>query len=257
MTTSSSAPRGRLGEVFALYLAVLVAIRIVIALFRGVLWDAPLALVPILFMYAPVWLLRARGEDPDAYPLAVPAFEERDVWTTALRLNALAILAIFPAWVVLYHFWQTTWFPEVLHVACDVGVRGACGVALPGVPVWVAPWFLPKLVAYHLFFVAIPEEMFYRGYMQSRLDERFGTPWRLGGADLGWGWLLTNLLFAFGHSIVDFQWWHFAIFFPSLVFGWMRARTGGVMAGAFFHAWCNVTVTTLDVFYGLVQPDSL
>ena len=68
------------------------------------------------------------------------------------------------------------------------------------------------------------------------------------------GWLLTCVLFAFGHSIVIFQWWHFAIFFPALVFGWMRARTGGVIAGALFHAWCNVTVNVLDALYGVVHP---
>jgi hypothetical protein len=61
-------------------------------------------------------------------------------------------------------------------------------------------------------------------------------------------------LFAFGHSLVQVQWWHFAIFFPSLVFGWMRARSGGVLAGAFFHAWANVTVHTLDTLYGIVPP---
>ena len=252
------AETGVIAEVLVLYLAVLVAIRVVLALFKGVLWDAPLALVPVLFMYAPVWLCRWRGVDPDQYPLAVPAFEERAVWTEALRLNAIAIAAIFPIWVLLYHQWQTAWFPMVLDLACDAGLGPACRVVLPEVaPTFALPTVLPKLIAYHLFFVAIPEEMFYRGYLQSRLDEHFGTPWRLAGASLGWGWLLTNVLFAFGHSIVDFQWWHFAIFFPSLVFGWMRARTGGVMAGAFFHAWCNVTVTTLDVMYGLVRPESL
>jgi membrane protease YdiL (CAAX protease family) len=61
-------------------------------------------------------------------------------------------------------------------------------------------------------------------------------------------------VFAAGHSIVQFQWWHFAIFFPSLVFGWMRARTGQVVAGAGFHAWSNVTVSTLDTLYGIVKP---
>jgi membrane protease YdiL (CAAX protease family) len=105
-----------------------------------------------------------------------------------------------------------------------------------------------------VFFVAIPEEFFYRGYMQSRLDELWTPKWRVLGADLGPGWLLTCLVFAFGHSVVVFQWWHFAIFFPALIFGWLRARTNGVIAGALFHAACNVTVNILDSLYGVVHP---
>jgi hypothetical protein len=111
-----------------------------------------------------------------------------------------------------------------------------------------------RIIGYHLFMAAIPEEFFYRGYIQTRLDEVFPTRWRIFGTDLGWGWLITCVLFAFGHSVVLFQWWHFAIFIPSLAFGWMRARTGGVIAGALFHAWCNIIVTTLDTLYGIVPP---
>ena len=66
--------------------------------------------------------------------------------------------------------------------------------------------------------------------------------------------ILATILFAFGHSIVVFQWWHFAIIVPGLVFAWMRARTGDVMAGAFFHAWCNITVTFLDIAYNIQEP---
>ena len=68
--------------------------------------------------------------------------------------------------------------------------------------------------------------------------------------------LWTCLLFAFGHSLVIFQWWHVFIIIPSLAFGWLRERTDGIVAGAFFHAWCNVAVTTLDTLYGIVPPST-
>jgi membrane protease YdiL (CAAX protease family) len=29
------------------------------------------------------------------------------------------------------------------------------------------------------------------------------------------------------------------VFFPSLVFGWLRLRTGSLLPGIFFHALCN------------------
>src|SRR5690606_1514339 len=118
--------------------------------------------------------------------------------------------ALVIPWLVAYHLWQTRVFGFELQ--------------------WTWPSSTLMLIGYHLFFVAIPEEFFYRGYLQTRLDEIWRPRWELWGAKLGPGWLLTCLLFAFGHSLVQFQWWHFAIFFPSLVFGWMRARTGGVVA---------------------------
>ena len=152
----------------------------------------------------------------------------------------------------LYHFWQTVWFPQILEELWSTTSLGPASrpAGLPGRSAWW-PADPPDIIGYHLFFVALPEEMFYRGYMQSRLDEVWRPRWRILGADLGVGWLVTCVVFAFGHSLVVFQWWHFAIFFPSLVFGWLRARTGDVMAGAFFHAWCNIGVVFLDTAYGI------
>jgi hypothetical protein len=34
----------------------------------------------------------------------------------------------------------------------------------------------------------------------------------------------------------------------------MRERTGGVAAGALFHATCNVLVVSMDTFYGVIPP---
>ncbi len=225
--------RAILVEQLALWLVTLLAIRAVVTAWE---WGAPefvLALVPVLFMYVPVWACRQQGLDPDAYPLALPGLKD-PVWREALWLNAVVIGIVGIPFVALYHLWQT-------HVM---------GYGYVGV--WPSsPWML---VGYHLFFVAIPEEMFYRGYMQTRLDEVWRPRWTVLGARLGPGWLLTCVLFAFGHSLVVFQWWHVAIILPSLVFGWMRARTRDVIAGALFHAWCNITVAFLDTLYGVVPP---
>ncbi|MCB9680381.1 MAG: CPBP family intramembrane metalloprotease [Alphaproteobacteria bacterium] len=246
-------------EVAVTTLVVLGIIRLVVQFLSGMWWDLPMAVVPILFMWAPVWTLQRRGIDPDRYPLAIPALGDRATWWRAARLAGTAILLVGPPFVLLYHLWQTWLFPTVLTSLCDAGVHGTCGLARTMArihPAWRPPALdrIALLVAYHLFFVGIPEEIFYRGYVQSRLDEVWAPRWRIAGATLGPGWLVTCLVFALGHSLVAFQWWHFAIFFPSLVFGWMRARSGGILAGAFFHAWSNVTVGILDVLYGLQQP---
>ncbi|HEY0711324.1 MAG TPA: CPBP family intramembrane glutamic endopeptidase [Polyangia bacterium] len=96
------------------------------------------------------------------------------------------------------------------------------------------------VAATQLLVVAVPEELFFRGYLQGRFDERWPPRSRLGGALVGRGWWLSAALFALGHVLVDFNPERIAVFVPGLVFGWMRARTGSLAAGATFHALCNV-----------------
>jgi membrane protease YdiL (CAAX protease family) len=60
---------------------------------------------------------------------------------------------------------------------------------------------------------------------------------------------LTCLIFAASHSIIAFRWWHFAIFFPSLVFGWLRDRTGGLVAPVLFHAASNLAMRHIGQLY--------
>ena len=43
-------------------------------------------------------------------------------------------------------------------------------------------------------FVGFGEENLYRGYMQSRLNEAFGRPYRFFGVPFGWGVFVTALL---------------------------------------------------------------
>jgi membrane protease YdiL (CAAX protease family) len=106
-----------------------------------------------------------------------------------------------------------------------------------------------------LVIIALPEEAFYRGYLQSRLDEAIpGFGWRKDpstglmlpirlrvlGASIGPALLVTSIIFALGHFATIREPARLAVFFPSLVFGWLRHRTKGIGAGLAFHALCNV-----------------
>jgi len=99
---------------------------------------------------------------------------------------------------------------------------------------------LGKLAFFQLALIAIPEELFYRGYLQFQLDRVWGRPWKILGAPVGKSLLVTSLLFAFSHSLISLQWWHFSIFFPALVFGWLREKTGSITASVLFHACSNI-----------------
>lgn len=88
--------------------------------------------------------------------------------------------------------------------------------------------------------VAFPEEFFFRGYFQERLQASFARRWRIFGISAGPGFFLCAALFALSHSLVSFQGWHSLIFFPALVFGWLRERTGTITAPILFHFLSNL-----------------
>lgn len=98
---------------------------------------------------------------------------------------------------------------------------------------------LISTVLYMLFFVGIGEELFFRGYVQSRLNQAFGRPYKLWGASFGWGMFLTALLFGLSHVLspanpghVAWGLWTFAF---GLVLGHLREKSGSFLAPAVAH----------------------
>jgi len=104
---------------------------------------------------------------------------------------------------------------------------------------WPAPPPV-DLVLTQVLGIAVPEEMFYRGYVQTAIDDAFRFRFQLFGASLGPGVVLASLVFALGHFATHAHPARLTVFFPSLVFGWLRARTGGIGASVLFHASCNL-----------------
>ena len=87
--------------------------------------------------------------------------------------------------------------------------------------------------------IALPEEFFFRGYLQTQCDRVWGKPYRLWGAQVGIGLPLAAALFAtchvfFGGPI------RLIVFFPGLLYGWLRARTDTIAVPALYHAGSNL-----------------
>ena len=107
--------------------------------------------------------------------------------------------------------------------------------------------------------IALPEEAFYRGYVQTTLDDAWSPPRegrrqrsiRLLGANVGWAIPATSAMFALGHFLTEPNPQRLAVFFPSLLFGWLRNRTGGIGAPLLLHALANLFSATLGRGYGL------
>ena len=68
---------------------------------------------------------------------------------------------------------------------------------------------------------------------------------RILGAPMGKAALLAAVLFALGHLLEPAPWRLF-VFFPALIFAWLRARTGTIVGAAICHFIFNVTLLLLE-----------
>lgn len=200
-----------------------------------------------LFIALPDARLRARGEPWTAY--GVPWHGARDPRTwAALRRGAREALLVCAVLFPLFGgvFWA---YSELLpHLPPALARVLAPYAGAPRLSPRLPDRF-PLLVLVQLLVVAIPEELFYRGFMQTSWAR--GAPGRgvtVLGARLGQGFVRTQLLFAAGHLVV-FQPWRLATFFPGLLFGWLRERTGAIVAPALVHAASNLFLAILEASF--------
>jgi len=198
-------------------------------------------LIALLFFYTPAAAARLAGRRFD--------YREAGLRADPVRLNlavvgAFAAVTLPPFVVGFFLFYGRVCAPPV--TALTRLWAGLCRhwLGFSGGHLRFPPRFaLTALV--QLVVVAIPEELFFRGYLMERLERVWAPRRRLLGAPVGLALLASSALFALGHLIVIPNPQRLAVFFPALVFGWMRARTGSIAAGAVFHALCNLAADVL------------
>lgn len=94
--------------------------------------------------------------------------------------------------------------------------------------------------------IALPEEFFFRGYLQTQFDSVWGRPYRLLGADWGIALPLAAALFALCHVLFGGP-VRLIVFFPGLLYGWLRVRTGTIAVPTLYHAFSNLLMQTMLV----------
>jgi uncharacterized protein len=193
-----------------------------------------------LVFLAATWFSTIRREDGDArvWGISLGGLLDREPvsWPRVLREAAIALawtaglaLIFFPPFYFGYRmFWDPS-RPFVFRLPASV----------------------VDDVAGQLFVIALPEEAFFRGYLQTALEHTWRKKVRILGAELGLGWLVSAAVFAVGHVLTAPSPARLAVFFPALLFGFLRARTGGIGAGVAFHAACNIYSATLARSFGL------
>ncbi len=60
-------------------------------------------------------------------------------------------------------------------------------------------------VTFTVLFCGVGEEVFFRGFLQGRLNRSLGRPFRVMGVRFGWGLIIASLIFGLGHGIMYFN----------------------------------------------------
>jgi membrane protease YdiL (CAAX protease family) len=199
--------------------------------------------IAVMFFYAPAVAARRMGREYDYEAAGLRA----EPIGLNLALVGLASLLSFPAFVAgFFLFWGRV-CPDPALAALFVGNCRAW-LGWSGGQLHLPNGFLVFALS-QLVVVAIPEELFFRGYLLARLEAVWPPRRRLLGAPVGRALLVSSGLFALGHLVVTPHPQRLAVFFPALLFGWMWARTRSIAAGAAFHALCNIVSELLRVSF--------
>lgn len=94
--------------------------------------------------------------------------------------------------------------------------------------------------------VALPEEIFFRGYVQTLLAQALPGRSRRWLGTHGVAIVLTAALFAVAHVLPGGSAMRLAVFFPGLLFGVLRATTGSIIAPWVVHSLANVLIFVLE-----------
>ena len=169
---------------------------------------------------------------------------DHTTWPGALVMSAVQIALLF---VVA---WALRKKPAVAGAAAAAFLLAPAGKNLLGQAI--------ILFLTYALFVGLGEEILYRGYAHSRLNEAFGTPFRLAGVPFGWGTILAAAIFGLTHVGIlrwilgassEVTWaWGVWTFFGGLVFACVREKSGGILAPALLHGLPQAIAVVVMLF---------
>ena len=182
-------------------------------------------LVAASFVGVPLGIARWRKLPADILAVDPP------IWP-AVRMALLVAAVVLPIYAIGFDSWHTLVLHKLRIVPTSAAWRG-----------------LPEQILVQLGAIAVPEELFFRGYVQGRLQQVWPARRRLLGQPFGAAHVVAALLFALIHLVAVPAPFRLLVFFPGLLFGWLAQRTGSALAAAVLHALCNVALFLLQPLY--------
>lgn len=260
MTTSID--RARRGAVEALQATVglLLALWVGKHIARGVgFGDVIFTGIAAFQLYVPLWLIQRGGELPESHAIhahglllgPIAALRARLVrgrrrrrfhgrpgpllaWLghygrgASVRVRpllgdlrrAVVVAAItFPVFALSHHVWQ-----EALGHPWR-GFRVPPDLAM----VWLKNTLL----------IALPEELFYRGFVETRLERLWPTTRTVLGLPIGRTVVVASALFALGHFLGEYNPARLGPFFPAFVFSALTRRSRSITGAVVYHGASN------------------
>ena len=206
--------RGSLGDpLYCLLIFIVVTVVVVLVRHLGIPFGS--ILIPALWGMGAILPLRAADTDLLTLGFTPPRFIK------GLKYFILSSAIVF------------TLYSGVFYASLHLGFTVPAGLIAPGSSVF--NWIIYNFIA-----VAFFEELFFRGYLQGRF-ENYAKRSFSGARKTFWlPVVAAAFLFALAHVAVDLDPARMAVFFPGLLFGWLRARTGTLLAPILSHGCANV-----------------
>ncbi len=173
----------------------------------------------VVFLYIPIAFLFIKRQPPVFYGINKRGFGK------SIVRALIAVIIIFPVYIAGFYVYMR--YVYSLHLSFSIAIFLHQPQAL-------------LIVLNMLFMVAIPEEVFYRGYLQSEMRECDKRKVNLFGVKAGVSFLIVNAMFAVGHFIVLPDIGRLAVFFPGLVFSWLREKDDNIVGSIVFHWLADV-----------------
>jgi len=245
-----------LAEVLSVFFAFLLWIKYLETTWVGPLqfklvgWDFFAHLMMVVF---PVAALRLFGR-----PLSELGFSRDQLRSPQIqRLCLVAVLELALIWAVgfLVPHLARGQSPGLLlppdHFASRIGIS-------PLFANWIG-WGLT--IVFTMIFCGVGEEVFFRGYIQGRINRAWGRPFRIRGVSFGWGLILASFLFGLGHGVAFFNPFSRPLAFhfegtsalitcgEGFIFGLLYEYSNGIVAPAVVHA-------AIGLFFGSIAFSS-
>jgi len=180
----------------------------------------PLAIglhLPTLWLLVPFLLITVTKRSYATYGLSWQ--RPGTVW-----FHVTTAVAVFVPYLIGHYLWARWWLGATFELR--------------------TPPSLVQSAIDQVLIIALPEEFFFRGYLQTQCDRVWGKPYRLLGAECGFGVLTAAGLFAVCHIVYGGP-ARLIVFFPGLLYGWLRARTGTIAVPVLYHAASNLLMQVM------------
>ena len=223
---NTAAPRlSEFQEILVAFGAIVLSLFVTAQFIPSGIQEYAYSIILASMVWLPVLRIEKRGYKLSDYGIHLKGF-----WKE-IGFALIWMAVIFPPFIVGNHFWKL-WITGHHYFS----------------------FALPEKNLLYIFFeqavlIALPEEFFYRSWVLTVFSKRWPKAMQVLGGDFGKAVFLTSALFAIGHLATIPLPFRLGVFFPSLLFCWMRMKRGSIISPIILHGLSNLLMAVLNASY--------